>query len=177
MMSKICGFVLAAGEGRRMRPATLQCPKALLPFCGVPLLELAVAELRALPGVEQVVVNACFMREKVVSACAELSTRYQWDIRCSQEERLLNHGGGLRKGVAELAPDADEILVHNVDIVHDNDLRKLIGRHHETGADVTVLLIPNHRSYGVLLDTDDRILSFRDSHGDLTFSGLYLFKR
>ena len=61
-MTRICGFVLAAGEGRRMRPATLVCPKALLPFCGVPLLELAVAELRALPGVEQVVVNACFMR-------------------------------------------------------------------------------------------------------------------
>ena len=159
-----------------MRPATLQCPKALLPFCGVPLLELAVAELRALPGVEQVVVNACFMREKVVTACAELSRRYDWDIRCSQEEHLLNHGGGLRKGVAELAPDADEILVHNVDIVHDNDLRKLIERHHETGADVTVLLIPNHRQYGVLLDTDDRILSFRDAHGDLTFSGLYLLK-
>ena len=160
-----------------MRPATLQCPKALLPFCGVPLLELAVAELRALPGVAQVVVNACFMREQVVTACTKLSARYQWDIRCSEEERLLNHGGGLRKGVTELAPDADEILVHNVDIVHDNDLRKLIERHHETGADVTVLLIPNHRSYGVLLDTDDRILSFRDSHGDLTFSGLYLFKR
>ncbi|MBQ4479901.1 MAG: NTP transferase domain-containing protein [Victivallales bacterium] len=176
-MTRICGFVLAAGEGRRMRPATLVCPKALLPFCGVPLLELAVAELRALPGVEQVVVNACFMREKVVAACAELSRCYDWDIRCSQEEKLLNHGGGLRKGVAELAPDADEILVHNVDIVHDNDLRKLIERHHETGADVTVLLIPNHRANGVLLDTDDRILSFRDPHGDLTFSGLYLFKK
>ena len=61
-MTRICGFVLAAGEGRRMRPATLVSPKALLPFCGVPLWELAVAELRALPGVEQAVVNAGFMR-------------------------------------------------------------------------------------------------------------------
>jgi len=39
------GLVLAAGEGRRLRPLTCTCPKALVPFAGVPLLELAVRQL------------------------------------------------------------------------------------------------------------------------------------
>ncbi len=177
MTKKLCGFVLAAGEGRRMRPATLQCPKALLPFAGVPLLELAVEELHALPGMETIVVNACFMGDKVTAACNEIAARTGWSIRCSEEKTLLNHGGGIRKGITELAPDADEILVHNVDIVHDYDLRKLIEHHRKTNADATLLLIPNHRQNGVLIRSDNTIASFHHPQGSLTFSGLYIINR
>ena len=176
-MKKLCGFVLAAGEGRRMRPATLNTPKALLPFCGVPLLELAAAELAAIPELGPILVNACFLGDAVEAACADLGKRCGWDLRCSREDHLLNHGGGLLKGIRELAPDTDEILVHNVDIVHDNELRDLIRRHRETGAAATALLIPNHRANGVLLNTDGRIESFHSPQGDLTFSGLYLLDR
>lgn len=160
-----------------MRPATLQAPKALLPFCGVPLLELAVAELHALPGMKHLVVNACFMADKVAAACQELSQRTGWEVRCSRETHLLNHGGGLRKGITELAPAAEEILVHNVDIVHDFQLTELIAHHHAANAAATLLLLPNHRQNGVLLNADNTIASFHDPLGHLTFSGLYILNR
>ena len=176
-MSKICGFVLAAGEGRRIRPATLVHPKALLPFCGVPLLNLALSELLAVPEVTQVVVNASYLGEQVEEACRNFSRAHGIEVNCSVEEHLLNHGGGIRKGVKRFVTDADTIFVHNVDVVHDYDLWDILKFHLAHEADVTALLIPNNRKIGVSVDDANRITSFHSPEGHLTFSGLYLLKK
>ncbi|MCQ2396914.1 MAG: NTP transferase domain-containing protein, partial [Lentisphaeria bacterium] len=94
-MSGICGFVLAAGEGRRSRPATLVRPKALLPFCGIPLLDLALTELLAVPDLSVLVANACYLGEQVKAACDAFGATHGVDVYCSMEEKLLNHGGGI----------------------------------------------------------------------------------
>ena len=62
-MTTISGFILAGGEGRRLRPATLTRPKALVPFCGVPLLELAASCLHE-AGLDKVVVNASYQGDR-----------------------------------------------------------------------------------------------------------------
>lgn len=176
-MSKICGFVLAAGEGRRSRPATLVRPKALLPFCGIPLLDLAFTELLAVPDLSILVANACYLGGQVRVACEEFGATHGVEVRCSIEEKLLNHGGGIRKGVAEFGGDCDTVFVHNVDIVHDYDLRRVLKFHQEHNADVTVLLIPNNRKNGVEVDGNGQIVSYHSPNGSLTFSGLYIFRR
>jgi NDP-sugar pyrophosphorylase family protein len=64
----VCAVVLAAGEGRRLRPITEHLPKALCPVGNVPLLDRALDRVAALgfagPGV--VAVNACYLGEQVV---------------------------------------------------------------------------------------------------------------
>ena len=102
-MSRICGFILAAGEGRRLRPATLTRPKALVPFCGVPLLELVASSLVE-QGISQIVVNACYQADRLYEACARLRMANGWDLRVSLEPQLLNQGGGLRKDVPRQLP-------------------------------------------------------------------------
>ena len=151
----ICGFILAAGAGTRMRPATLLRPKALLPFCGAPLLEITLSALEAaLPADAPVIVNACHLGEQVREAVEKLAAPRTRRLHCSMEERLLNHGGGLRKGVAESGVEADTVLVHNADIVTDFDLRRLLEAHETAKADATVLLIDNSRPDGVALDDE-----------------------
>ncbi len=56
----LAGVVLAAGEGRRLRPVTEHVPKALVEVGGVPLLDGALARLRAVvgPGPGRLAVNA-----------------------------------------------------------------------------------------------------------------------
>ena len=54
-MRDLVGVVLAAGEGRRLRPLTKLRPKALCPINNTPLLDLAVARLRR--HVAEVAVN------------------------------------------------------------------------------------------------------------------------
>jgi NDP-sugar pyrophosphorylase family protein len=66
----VCAVVLAAGEGRRLRPLTGTVPKALCPVGNVPLLDLALHRLTQLDlaGPEQVAVNACHLADQVVAA-------------------------------------------------------------------------------------------------------------
>lgn len=176
-MCELCGFVLAAGEGSRMRPATLQRPKALLPFCGVPLLTLALEELRLLPQVGSLVVNAAYLGEQVVEACRQYGREHGVTVHCSREKHRLNHGGGLRKGIGECAPKAQRILVRNVDVVHDFPLEELLRFHQERQADVSALLVPPARPGGVRVSSSGQIESFHDPEGGLVFAGIYVMNR
>jgi NDP-sugar pyrophosphorylase family protein len=45
--AELAGVVLAAGAGTRLRPLTVERPKALCPVDGVPLVDLALARLRS----------------------------------------------------------------------------------------------------------------------------------
>ncbi|HZN18461.1 MAG TPA: sugar phosphate nucleotidyltransferase [Micromonosporaceae bacterium] len=64
----LCAVVLAAGEGRRLRPLTTVRPKALCPVGNVPLLDrmLTALEQLGLRGPELVAVNASWLAEQVV---------------------------------------------------------------------------------------------------------------
>jgi NDP-sugar pyrophosphorylase family protein len=69
-VTEVCGVVLAAGEGRRLRPLTEAVPKALCPVGNVPLLDLALARVATLglAGPDRVAVNACYLASQVVDA-------------------------------------------------------------------------------------------------------------
>jgi aminoglycoside/choline kinase family phosphotransferase/choline kinase len=175
-MPQISAFILAAGEGRRLRPATLTRPKALLPFCGVPLLELTACNLSSLP-INNIVVNTSYQGDRVAEFSQRLSDKYSWDLRVSQEHKLLNHGGGLRKG-CRLIPEAEHVIVHNSDTILDFDLHQLLEAHLQQKAAVTVLLVPDRGPRTVSLHPDGSIKSFRDpQNGSMTFSGIHIFRR
>lgn len=177
MPASINGFILAAGEGRRLRPATLVRPKALAPFCGVPLLELALSQLQRLE-LGPTAVNVSYQADRVYEAARRLGTSLGMDVRVSHENELLDHGGGLRKGLAIL-PEADHLLVHNVDEILDFDLNRLVDAHLASGAAATLLLVPGRGPLTVDLHPDGRVADFRRPHGQgqFTFAGIHLIRR
>jgi NDP-sugar pyrophosphorylase family protein len=71
--TEICAVVLAAGEGRRLRPLTEAVPKALCPVGNVPLLERAFARLTELgiAGPTRVAVNAWHLADQVIAAVGD----------------------------------------------------------------------------------------------------------
>ena len=74
------------------------------------------------------------------------------DIRISDEsETLLDTGGGLKKAAPLFAPDAP-ILIHNVDILSNVDLRWLYESH--KGSDAT-LLVSERKTKRYLLFNDE----------------------
>lgn len=92
--SGLVGVVLAAGEGRRLRPITDRLPKALCPVGGIPLVDLAIE--RVAPLVDAVAVNVHHHRDLLV---AHLRRRGDVEISIEVEEAL-----GTAGGVARLRP-------------------------------------------------------------------------
>ena len=81
-------FLLAAGFGTRLRPLTLVRPKPLLPVCGIPMLDYALAHVRK-HGHEHVIVNAHYLWQQV-AAWADLN-----DVTLQVELPIvLGTGGG-----------------------------------------------------------------------------------
>ena len=108
-MTDLCAVVLAAGEGRRLRPLTGVRPKALCPVGNVPLVDRALALVDAL-GVTDVAVNAAYLAHQVV---AHVDGRAHLSV---EPDGPLGTSGGLARlrewidGRAVLAVNADAYL-------------------------------------------------------------------
>src|SRR4051794_4151444 len=96
----VCAVVLAAGEGRRLRPLTETRPKALCPVGNVPLLDRALAAVAALglAGPGRVAVNAWHLADQIA---AHVGTRAH--VSVERAPAPLGSAGGL----AELRDWAD----------------------------------------------------------------------
>ena len=129
-------------------------------------------------GLKDLGINVHYQGDRVYEAARRLATAYHMDIRISQEESLLDTGGGLRRGV-QLLGDARHILVHNADTILDFDLTKLINSHLTSGAAATLLMIPEKGPRTVRLADDGTILDFRKPRhtGNATFAGVHIFRR
>lgn len=129
------GFILAAGLGTRLRPLTDDRPKALVEINGTTLLELAIRRLEA-AGIGHIVVNVHHFADKVIDFVRD--HRWQARIDISDERDLLLDTGGGLKYAAPLFSGRDNVLVHNVDILSEIDLRDVERRHREEGNLVTL---------------------------------------
>ncbi|MFL6117609.1 MAG: sugar phosphate nucleotidyltransferase [Catenulispora sp.] len=72
-MTEICAVILAAGEGRRLRPLTELLPKALCPVGNIALLDRALSRVAGvgLAGPDDVAVNAAYLAGRVVAHVGE----------------------------------------------------------------------------------------------------------
>lgn len=144
-------MIFAAGLGTRLRPLTDTMPKALVPVDGKPLLHHLLVKLQQ-SGFTQVVVNVHHHAEQIKEYIA--THDYGMDIKISDEtDMLLDTGGGLRKAAA-LLQDDEPILVHNVDILSNIDLCKLMASHTPDRLS-TVVVSPRETSRYLLFDNDN----------------------
>ena len=152
-------LVLTAGLGTRLRPLTLARAKAAAPVDGEPLARRTIRWLVA-HGVRDLVLNLHHRPESITAAVgdgADLGAR----VRYSWESPVLGSAGGPRHALPLLV-DHTFVLV-NGDTLTDVDLPAMIRRHHESGALVTMALMPNPRPEkygGVLLDAEQAVTAF-----------------
>lgn len=105
-------MVLAAGLGLRMRPLTLDRPKALVEVRGRPLIDRTLDRLEA-AGIRKVVVN---LHHKANSLKRHLADRRDVEIVFSDEtDQLLETGGGVRKALGLLGDTP--FFVVNSDVI------------------------------------------------------------
>ncbi len=120
-------FILAAGLGTRLRPLTNDRPKALVEIQGKSLLELCIQKLKKL-GFSDFIINVHHFADKVEDHL-EKHNNFGVNIQISDERDLLLDTGGGLKQIESLLQGAEDVLIHNVDVISDLNIGALITQH------------------------------------------------
>jgi len=151
-------MLLAAGEGTRLRPLTLEMPKVLLPIGGQPLIEYQLSWLKH-HGIQEVAINLYHRGNKVKDFLGD-GSHFGVKIFYSTEEKLLGTAGGVKRM---------EHLFHNTfavvyaDVLTNFNLSAMVKFHQEKKAAATLVIFeaPNPTEVGVVeMSPEGRILSF-----------------
>ena len=146
-------MIFAAGLGTRLKPLTDTMPKALVRVGDEPLLFHVLHRLRA-AGFERIVVNVHHFADQIEDYLAA-NHSFGLDIHISDERQmLLETGGGIRKALT-FFDENSPILIHNVDILSNVDLRSLYDKAGEGDA---LLLVSHRQTQRYLLFGEDKKL-------------------
>ena len=153
-------MILAAGEGTRLRPLTLETSKVLLPMGEVPLIEHQLCWLKS-HGISQVAINLYHLGEKIKDFLGD-GSRFEMKLLYSPEETLLGTAGGVKRMESFFS---DTFVVVYGDIFTDFDISAMIDFHKQKKALATIVLykIPNPREVGIVeVNEENKVLSFKE---------------
>jgi len=155
-MNHTVGMIFAAGLGTRLKPFTLDNPKALVPVGGVPMLERVVRRM-VRSGVNDIVINIHHYADKIRRFLKENNNLGANIVLSDESDLLLDTGGGILNA-RPLLEKADAVLVHNADVLTDVDLGAMLRNHERSKADVTLLVAKRETSRYLYFDRDNQRL-------------------
>lgn len=152
-------MLLAAGLGTRLRPLTVDRPKALVEIAGHPLLEIALRRLREF-GIRDVIVNVHHFADVVIDYLKK-NDNFGMRIEISREEVLLDTGGGLKKAAWFFTTSTEPFLLHNVDVLSTIDLHRMLQFHLQSQALATLAVQRRETSRYLLFDEQNQLCGRR----------------
>ena len=163
--------VLAAGEGRRMRPLTANRPKVMLPLANRPILEHLIVSARD-AGISEFTLVVGY-REREVRSCFGDGERLGIRIRYVPQRHQLGTGDALR--ACEGLVSGPFLLLNGDMVVRSDDIRALAGRHPTV---IGVSRSSHAEDFGTVRMEGDRIVDLAEKvpnpAGDLVNAGAYL---
>lgn len=153
-------FIFAAGLGTRLRPLTNDKPKALVEVAGKTLLQHAIEYLQQ-QGITEVVLNVHHFAD-LVEKYLKQHQNFGSQIQISDERgKLLETGGGLAKA-APLLAGTKPIVLYNVDILTNLDLKTMLSQHQAKGALATLAIRQRTSSRYLLFDEQKRLCGWQN---------------
>ena len=150
-------MILAAGLGTRLKALTQDKPKALVELNGKPLLQHCIENLIA-NGFYHIVINVHHFGEQII----EFVGQHQFDavIQISDERnQLMDTGGGIIQATP-LFKDSKSVLVHNVDIISDVNLRELSQQFLDSKDDAWLLTQDRETNRKLLFDNENQLVGW-----------------
>ncbi|MCX6233370.1 MAG: nucleotidyltransferase family protein [Bacteroidetes bacterium] len=163
-------MILAAGKGERLRPLTDTTPKALVTIRGIPLIEIILRRLK-LEGFTDIIINVHHFADQILRFLA-MNDNFGLNIRVSDErDNLLDTGGALIKASAFI-DDNEPLLIHNVDVLSDINLKGLYEHHRHSGALVTLTVKERASARYFLFDSENRLCGWKNvATGETRWTG------
>jgi NDP-sugar pyrophosphorylase family protein len=150
------GMILAAGEGRRLRPLTNHTPKPMLPLSNRPLLEHIINNLKKC-GINEFGINLYHLPQKVIDYFGD-GTHWNVKIRYSVESELSGSAGGVK----QLESFFDQtFLLYYGDVFTLADFGPMIELHEQSGSLATMALyeVPDPWNRGIVELNDLNIVT------------------
>ena len=144
-------FIFAAGLGTRLRPLTLDKPKALVEVAGKTMLERTFTTLKE-AGFSDFVVNVHHFADQITDYLAA-NDNFGCNVAISDERDMLRDTGGAVKAARNLLGD-EPFLIHNVDIISNLDIRGFVASGLD-GALAKLVVSSRQSSRKLLFDEDD----------------------
>ena len=154
-------MLFAAGLGTRLRPLSDDKPKALVEFNGQTLLQWNIHRLCE-AGFNRIVVNVHHFAPLIIDYL-EKNKGFGVDIIISDEsDQLLDTGGGLKKASLHFT-DNQPILIHNVDVISNIDLKAFYNFHLQHNSLATLAVRSRNSSRVLLFDDIGRLKGWRNN--------------
>ncbi|WFO76041.1 NTP transferase domain-containing protein [Desulfurococcaceae archaeon MEX13E-LK6-19] len=167
-------ILLVAGKGERLRPITSTRPKPLIPILCKPLIYWHLDAL-AKTSVDEIIVVASYMKEKIVKAVEEHELSRK--ITVVDQGRELGTGDAVAKALEAMDSDDDVLIIYGDLFLGDwsiyKDLTSLDGNF------VVAVEHNNPRDYGVLIVERGRVKGIvekpEEPPTNLVNAGIYKF--
>lgn len=180
-------MILAAGLGTRLKELTHDKPKALVEVGGKTLLQRNIENL-IYHSFDTIIVNIHHFGNQIV----EFVDKHHFDanIYISDERgQLMDTGGGIVQALP-FFHDTQAVLVHNVDILSDVNLRDHYDGFIRSGDDAWLLTQDRQTTRKLLFDDRKLLVGWRnlndgsfkwvngiiEDYKELAFSGMHIFK-
>ncbi|MGB5286931.1 MAG: nucleotidyltransferase family protein [Ignavibacteriaceae bacterium] len=157
-------MILAAGLGTRLRPLTDSTPKALIKIKEFTLLELQIRKLES-EGFNEIIINIHHFAEQIKEYLKQKNFPGCSITISDESKKLLDTGGGLKKA-AYFFSAAKPILVYNVDILSDINLKKLLDYHMSSGTLATLAVRERKSSRKFLFDKENILLGWKNENAN-----------
>ena len=171
-------FLLAAGNGTRLRPITDKIPKCLVPIQGMPMLSIWMKVCQQL-GITDLLINL-HAHADVVRTFLQESKEENVRVHVTEERQLLGSAGTLRAN-RKWVEGEDLFWVFYADVLHRADLPAMLHLHreHRLAATLGVYEVPDPSRCGIVTTNSRGVIEDfveKPAHpgGNLAFSGLMI---
>lgn len=180
-------MILAAGLGTRLKELTHDKPKALVEINGKPLLQHTIEALIS-NGFNHIVINIHHFGQQII----DFVNQHHFDAKIlisDERDLLMDTGGGIVKATP-LFHGSQAVVVHNVDIISDVNLKTLAKQFIDSGDDAWLLTQYRDTTRKLLFDEAQQLVGWknkpeerykwvngpRDTYNEMAFSGMHIFR-
>ncbi|MFX1409635.1 MAG: nucleotidyltransferase family protein, partial [Promethearchaeota archaeon] len=142
--------ILAAGEGKRLRPITFTRPKALIPLAGKPYLEHTILGLKE-AGIDHILLIVGYKEYLIKKYFANCEKDFNIKIEFITQENYL--GTAHAASCAKDFINNESFLLMYGDILVDNSVfKEIIQKFKNTKADgiISLIEVKNPENYGII---------------------------
>ncbi|HEX9907303.1 MAG TPA: bifunctional sugar-1-phosphate nucleotidylyltransferase/acetyltransferase [Thermoplasmata archaeon] len=150
-MSQVKGYILAAGEGLRMRPLTANIPKPLLPVAGRPFLEHNIEALKE-AGIKEIVLLVGWRAQRIME---HFGDGKDFGVRIEYLEQKERLGTAHAIGMVKDRMDAPFFCLYGDVVLTKDSVRGIVAHHRKVKGSVMALTtVDDPRRYGSIIVKD-----------------------